>query len=706
MRTSYIFGCLPGWWLSTEPYRKWSPLVPAERWDQLLKDNQFTGTDLVYDGSSRETALSSLVVSSACNNKPANDVIYPRSDLIIVRSKASALQHSLSSSIQIISGEAGLQASIIDAASIQGDPTATYVFLQTMDQFSFQNPQEDEYGALKKVLQKVKNVLWVTRRSKSNVKMLEQDGVFGLSRSIVSEIEGLKMVTLGLEEVEDTQKATQNIWSVLCHYFELISTPSTKTDGEEIAEIDGNLCTSRLIPAKMVQNSVQIIQARDDQLRVELESPYNGIIGDEDVEIEVQAISYRFHCEYSGTITQLGKHAKGLQVGTRAIAVIPNGRATLNARVKCPAVLVHPIPDELKFEEAVAMPIDFMIAYDALINWARLRKRDSVLIHDGAGELGQAAIQIAMLEGADVFIICTKAEDAKLMSDLYQVPISHALVYTSSGNCLAHIKQLTGGRGIDVVFNPLARKELPTLWESVAFRGRVVEMGILDKTSIGSSSLSHSQSIKKNVMFASIDLSEILQDRERVVALFSTVMSIIKSKKITAARPLHVYTRSEVEDMLRSKKDSGMPSGKTILNFAPNRANSMLTSPETSLFDVNATYLITGGLGGLGKSIAKWMVVRGARNLLLLSRSGASGAASFLDAMKASGVTILTPKCDIGDENAVRKTLQEVGKHLPPIKGCIQASMVLKVSPCLTSFKYKQSKANTLQVCYVPESIS
>jgi NADPH:quinone reductase-like Zn-dependent oxidoreductase len=704
MRTSYIFGCLPGWWLSTETFRKWSPLVPAERWDQLLKENRFTGTDIVYDGSSRETALSSLMISSAWDNKPANNISHPSTNVVIVRSKDSAMQHSLALSLQDIIKNAGLQGSIIDAASIQSDPTATYVFLQTMDQFSFQTPQEDEYDALKRMFRNVKKVLWITRRSESNVEMLEQAGIDGLSRSIMSENEGLKMVTLGLEEVEDTQTATQSIWSVLCHYFELLLTKPTRVDGEEIAEIDGKLCISRLVPAKTLQNSIQTIRVKQES-QFELESPYDGIIGDGDVVIEVEAIGYRLNREYAGTITQVGKHAKGLQVGTRAIAITPDSKTTLNARVKCPAELAHPITDNLSFQEAVAMPIDFMIAYDALINWARLRKGESILILDGASDLGQAAIQIAMLEGADVFTICTNAEDPKLVSD---PPISHALVSTSSGDCSADIKRLTGGRGVDVVFNPLSCKDLRTSWESVVTRGRVVEVGSLDKTSVGSNLLSHSQSIKKNVMFARIDINEILQDQERVVALFTTVMGMIESKKITAAQPLHVYTRSEVEDMLRNKKDSGIPSGKIILNLAPNEADSRLATPRNRLFDANATYLITGGLGGLGKSIAKWMVVHGARHLLLLSRSGANSpeATSFLDELKASGITVLTSKCDIGDENAVREILQEVEKRMPPIKGCIQASMVLKVSSCPISFKSSQSKANSTQVCYVPKSIS
>lgn len=99
-------------------------------------------------------------------------------------------------------------------------------------------------------------------------------------------------------------------------------------------------------------------------------------------------------------------------------------------------------------------------------------------------------------------------------------------------------------------------------------------------------------------------------------------------------------------------------------------------------FKDDATYVIAGGLGGLGRSIVQWMVGRNARHFLLLSRSGTDNNAAARDliaAMKARGISILAPRCDITDEDAVKRILEECKQTMPPIKGCIQASMVLKV---------------------------
>ena len=100
----------------------------------------------------------------------------------------------------------------------------------------------------------------------------------------------------------------------------------------------------------------------------------------------------------------------------------------------------------------------------------------------------------------------------------------------------------------------------------------------------------------------------------------------------------------------------------------------------TYRFDSGATYVITGGFGGLGRSIARWMVRWGARNLLILSRSGPQEvpALKLLENLKAKGVFVASPPCDISDKTSLASVLQQYSDTLPPIKGCIQGSMVLR----------------------------
>ena len=105
-------------------------------------------------------------------------------------------------------------------------------------------------------------------------------------------------------------------------------------------------------------------------------------------------------------------------------------------------------------------------------------------------------------------------------------------------------------------------------------------------------------------------------------------------------------------------------------------------------FDEHSTYLIAGGLGGLGRSAARWMVSRGVKNLILLSRSGAQSdaAISLIEELETKGAHVEAPPCDITKADILESILEKLAATLPPIKGVIQGSMVLKVC-CFLLFK-------------------
>ena len=100
--------------------------------------------------------------------------------------------------------------------------------------------------------------------------------------------------------------------------------------------------------------------------------------------------------------------------------------------------------------------------------------------------------------------------------------------------------------------------------------------------------------------------------------------------------------------------------------------------------------MISGGLGGLGRSIARWMVSRGARNLILLSRFGprSEEAATLLTKLEAEGTRVEAPACDVTDVCALKSVLEQCAKTMPPVLGCVQASMVLRVSQLPSSIYY------------------
>ena len=102
----------------------------------------------------------------------------------------------------------------------------------------------------------------------------------------------------------------------------------------------------------------------------------------------------------------------------------------------------------------------------------------------------------------------------------------------------------------------------------------------------------------------------------------------------------------------------------------------------TPLLRSDASYIIVGGTGGIGRSITEWMVEKGARHVILVSRSGLAKetVTNLIEKLSALGANIVVRRCDVGEKEDVEKLVAEVSREMPPIRGVIHAAMVLRVS--------------------------
>ena len=102
----------------------------------------------------------------------------------------------------------------------------------------------------------------------------------------------------------------------------------------------------------------------------------------------------------------------------------------------------------------------------------------------------------------------------------------------------------------------------------------------------------------------------------------------------------------------------------------------------------DASYLITGGTGGLGRSTARWLVYHGARNIILASRSGSSNqkVQNLVAELGHAGAKVVVYKCDVAEKNQLKSLVEEsAAQRMPPIRGVIHGVMVLRVSTSLIS---------------------
>lgn len=169
----------------------------------------------------------------------------------------------------------------------------------------------------------------------------------------------------------------------------------------------------------------------------------------------------------------------------------------------------------------------------------------------------------------------------------------------------------------------------------------------------------------------------------RASKLFENAMKFYFAKNCQPVSPLHVMSFAEIPDGLRLLH-SGKQIGKVV--FQAKDEDEILAIPppiKTAEFRTDATYIIAGGFGGLGQHIVKWMARQGARTLVFLSRSGADhpDAPEVLAEISKEGGVGIAYKCDICDLRQVKTIVRQIeADGLPPVRGIIQAAMVLAVS--------------------------
>ncbi|RAH81723.1 KR-domain-containing protein, partial [Aspergillus japonicus CBS 114.51] len=165
---------------------------------------------------------------------------------------------------------------------------------------------------------------------------------------------------------------------------------------------------------------------------------------------------------------------------------------------------------------------------------------------------------------------------------------------------------------------------------------------------------------------------------------------------VVPVTPLRVLRASDLSKALQLVQ-RGQIFGKIVLDLGPGQSvSTRMCNKPTYQFNANATYVIAGGFGGLGRSICRWMASRGARNLLALSRSGArtEPARQLVQELRALGVTIVAPTCDIIQPDSLAEVLKEHASTLPPIRGCIQCTMVLR-DAVFTNMSYEDFVLST-----------
>ena len=175
--------------------------------------------------------------------------------------------------------------------------------------------------------------------------------------------------------------------------------------------------------------------------------------------------------EVAGVVERVGSGVAGVAEGARVIAITAfNGYSEY---VTAPAWRVFPTPSPLSDAEAAGVPVTYLTAAIALYKMANVAPGETVLIHNAGGGVGIAAAQLASLRRARLIGTASIGKHAAL----HQFGFEHLIDYRTA-NVLAEVKALTGGRGVDVVLDPLGGESFADSYALLAPLGRLVMFGV------------------------------------------------------------------------------------------------------------------------------------------------------------------------------------------------------------------------------------
>ncbi|KAJ2984539.1 hypothetical protein NUW58_g6007 [Xylaria curta] len=706
------FGVTADWWSGQQGDLHWDRAMTPPQWDTVLKDNGFSGTDLIIKDYQSDAAHCSSIMISRETAQPSLSHAGTRVLIVIDN---DGIQKSLAESVvQGISWDS--QVLTLNEMTDMKLESGDYVICLADVYQPFLHPMKQAtLSTVRDWVQQSTNLFWVTAYDAESTAFPSSSSYAGIKdgllRTLRSEFTLNRIISLTIgDSTRDVATCARYVLSIFESAFvrglsadvEYIVRDGQILTGRLVGDIDTNKdLTSSIVPEAITEPRLPgppltlAIQTRGQletlQFREDLD--YHHELDPTDVEIEarVWGVSFRdvflalgrlddddFGLDCAGIVTRVGAEVQSVKVGDRVCMQTTDGMKTYPRGHEWTTAK---IADSVSFEDACAVIIPGMTAIQSLIEVACLQKGEKVLIHSASGGTGQVALQIAQMVGAEVFATVGYDHKKQLLIDEYSVPADH-IFYSRDTSFARGIMRTTNGHGVDVILNSLVGESLRASWECIAPYGRMIEIG---KAEINANASLPMASFAKNTLFAGVDLHHIVTDinkKELAHKLLQQTMDLTRDGSIRAPRPLRIYDVDSVEDAFRHLA-SGKNTGRILIRVDPStNVQKLLTKRRTWTFDENATYLVAGGLGGIGRSILRWMVTRGAKYLLVPTRSGVASAAASEAVRELSdqNIVVSTPKCDVSSKDSLSRMVEESATTLPPIRGCIVATMVLNMS--------------------------
>ena len=518
---------------------------------------------------------------------------------------------------------------------------------------------------------------------------LEQGGLRGLLRVIGTENPYLHTTHI---DVDDQTNAEQVARQLL-----------TGSEEDETAWRNGDWYTARLCPAALrpEERQIAVVDQERDGMRLQICTPgdlqsmdlvaFDRVPpGPGQIEVAVSASSINFAdvlvafgrypsfeghlpklgTDFAGVVTAAGPDVTDHKVGDHVGGMSPNG--CWGTFVTCDARLAATLPPGLTDAQAAAVTTAHATAWYGLQDLACIGAGDKVLIHSATGGVGQAAIGIARAAGAEIFATAGSPKRRELLRNM---GIEH--VYDSRSIEFAdQIRRDTDGYGVDVVLNSLTGAAQLAGLKLLSFRGRFIEIGkrdIYGDTRLGLFPF------RRNLSFYAVDLGLLCATHpQEIRTLLDTVYRLTADGSLPIPESTH-YPLAEAATAIRVMS-AAEHTGKLILDVPRRGRCSVVMPPEqVKPFRADGSYIITGGLGGLGLFLAEKMATAGCGRIVLSSRSEPEQRVlETIELIRAIGSDVVVECGDIAQAGTADRLVAAATATGLPLRGVLHAAAVVE----------------------------
>jgi acyl transferase domain-containing protein/acyl carrier protein len=520
---------------------------------------------------------------------------------------------------------------------------------------------------------------------------LEHAGLRGLLRVIGAEHPQLRASQIDVDDSCDPERVA----------LELLS----GSDEDETAWRQGQWYTARLSagPPRAEERRTRTVDHERDGMRLEIRTPGDletlELVavnrrepGPGEVEVAVSSSSINFAdvlaalgrqptfdgrpaqlgIDFEGVVTAVGSDVTALSVGDRVGGLSGVANGCWGTFVTCDARLVAALSPGLMAGQAAATATGYGTAWYGLHDLARISAGDRVLIHSATGGVGQAAMAIARRAGAEIFATAGSPQRRALLRDM---GVEH--VYDSRSTAFAEqIRRDTDGYGVDIVLNSLTGAAQRAGLELLSFGGRFIEIGkrdIYDNTRLGL------YPFRRNIAFNGLDLALMSQTHpQRIQELLQTVYRLVADGELPVP-DFTYYPLSEAATAIRVMS-AAEHTGKLLVSVPRSGQSVVAVPPDRARpFRRDGSYIITGGLGGLGLFLAAVMAGAGCGRIVLTGRSKPSPKAEQTIArVRAMGADITVVCGNIAERDTASKLVAAATATGLPLRGVLHAAAVVE----------------------------